>query len=80
VRLAYSPNPNRATNVPVTVEDADGTKRLTVNQKVAPPVEKYFVSLGTYRFTVGKPGVVTVSNEETNGYVIIDAVQEVPAK
>jgi hypothetical protein len=80
VRLAYSPNPNRATNVPVTVEDADGTKRVTVNQKVAPPVEKYFVSLGTYRFTVGKAGVVTVSNEGTNGYVIIDAVQVIPVK
>jgi hypothetical protein len=80
VRLAYSPNPNRATNVPVTVEDADGSKTVTVNQKVAPPVEKYFVSLGTYRFEAGKAGAVTVSNEGTNGYVIIDAVQVIPAK
>jgi len=80
VRLAYSPNPNRATNVPVTVEDADGSKTVTVNQKVAPPVEKYFVSLGTYRFEAGKPAAVTVSNEGTNGYVIIDAVQVIPAK
>ncbi len=80
MRLAYTPNPNRATNVPVTVEGAEGRKTVTVNQKVAPPLDKAFVSLGTYRFTVDRPAVVTVSNEGTNGYVIIDAVQVLAVK
>jgi hypothetical protein len=80
VRLAYSPNPNRATNVPVTVESAEGSKTIKVNQKLAPPVEKVFVSLGAYRFTIDKPAVVIVSNEGTNGYVIIDAVQLLAVK
>jgi hypothetical protein len=80
VRLAYTPNPNRATNVPVTVESAEGTKTVRVNQKVAPPIEKFFVSLGTYAFTAEKPAVVTVSNAGTDGHVIIDAVQWVAAE
>jgi len=76
VRLAYTPNPNRATNVPVTVESADGSKRTTrVNQRLAPPAERHFISVGVYAFAAARPAVVTVSNEGTNGYVIIDAVQ-----
>jgi hypothetical protein len=43
-------------------------------------VEKVFVSLGAYRFTIDKPAVVIVSNEGTNGYVIIDAVQLLAVK
>jgi hypothetical protein len=80
VRLAYTPNPNRATNVPVTVESADGRKTVRVNQRTTPPIDKLFVSLGTYRFAAETPAMVTVSNEGTDGYVIIDAVQWVAAK
>jgi hypothetical protein len=79
VRLAYTPNPNRATNVPVTVESVDGKKVVHVNQRTAPPVDKYFVSLGKYVFASDRPSVVTVTTERTDGYVIIDAVQWVPA-
>jgi hypothetical protein len=80
VRLAYTPNPNRATNVPVTVESADGTKQVRVNQRATPPIDKFFVSLGTYAFTPDKPAAVTVSNAGTNGHVIVDAVQWVEVK
>ena len=77
VRLAYVANPNRATNVPVSVESAEGTKTVIVDQRKAPPIEKMFVSLGEYEFAAGRPGAVVVSNRGTNGYVIIDAVQVV---
>ena len=50
VRLAYSPNPNRASNVPVTIHHADGEKVVKVNQKQTPPLDKAFVSLGKFRF------------------------------
>ena len=72
---ARAPNPNRATNVPVTVESAEGVKTVRVNQKVTPPIEKFFVSLGTYAFAADKPAVVTISNTGTDGHVIVDAVQ-----
>ncbi|HEX7900083.1 MAG TPA: FAD-dependent oxidoreductase [Planctomycetota bacterium] len=69
VRLAYTPNPNRATNVPVTV----GTKVVHVNQRKAPDVEKVFASLGAHEF--GATAVVEISNAGTDGFVVVDAIQ-----
>ncbi|QIF03318.1 FAD-dependent oxidoreductase [Roseimicrobium sp. ORNL1] len=80
VRLAYSSAPNRANNVPVKVEHAKGSDTVEVNQQKAPPVEKYFASLGQFEFTKDKPAVVTVSNEGTKGFVTVDAVQWVRVK
>jgi hypothetical protein len=78
VRLSYTAATNRASNVPVTVESADGPKTVTVNQKLPPPIDKQFVSLGTFRFTPDKPAVVTISNADTDGYVAADVVQLLP--
>lgn len=75
VRLAYSAAPNRANNVPVTVEHAEGSDTVQVNQQKPPTVEKHFTSLGKFEFTKDKPAVVTVRNEGTKGFVAVDAVQ-----
>lgn len=75
VRLSYSPSGNRATNVPVTIQDATGQHTLTVNQRVAPPVAKAFVSLGVFTFQPDQPAVVTISNQGADGHVVVDAVQ-----
>lgn len=77
-RLAYSPHGNRATNVPVVVRTAEGEKRVGVNQRQEPKVAKAFVSLGTFRFD--GEAVVEVGTEDTDGYVIADAVQFVPVR
>ncbi|MEQ8791925.1 MAG: FAD-dependent oxidoreductase [Pirellulaceae bacterium] len=75
VRVSYSANSNRATNVPVTIEHAGGEKRVTVNQKQSPAVDDLFVSVGEFEFSAEKQAVVTISNEGANGHVIVDAVQ-----
>jgi hypothetical protein len=75
VRFAYVPSSNRATNVPVTVESAEGSKTVMVNEKVMPPIDGMFVSLGTFSFTAAKGAVIVVSNEKTDGFVVIDGVQ-----
>lgn len=80
VRLSYSPNPNRATNVPVTIVHMDGKTTIKVNQKKVPPLEGAFVSLGTFRFEKGNTGSVEISNRDVDGYVIIDAVQWIPVE
>jgi hypothetical protein len=80
VRLSYSPNPNRATNVPVTITHADGKAVVKVNQRKAPTLDGAFISLGTFRFAKGKSGAVEISNRGVDGYVIIDAVQWLPVK
>ncbi len=80
VRLAYTANPNRATNVPVTVTHAGGTTPVVVNQKKAPPIEKLWVSLGSFEFAKGKTAVVLVANDGVDGYVVVDAIQWLPIK
>ncbi len=80
VRLSYSANPNRATNVPVTIVHAAGKTIVKVNQKKPAPLDRAFVSLGTFRFEKGNAGYVEISNRDADGYVIIDAVQWLPVR
>ena len=75
VRLAYAPNPNRATNVQVRVEHAEGTTERMVDQRKAPEIDGHFVSLGVFRFDKDRPGRVRLSNAGADGFVIADAVQ-----
>ena len=78
VRLSYGPHENRATNAPVAIESADGTKTATVNQKAPPPLPKGFISLGTFRFAPGKPAAITIGPGAADGFIHADAVQLVP--
>ncbi len=75
LRLAYAAASNRATNALVSVEHAEGTTKMRINQRQSPPIDKTFISLG--KFLIGpEPGVtVTISNDAANGYVIADALQ-----
>lgn len=78
VRMTYTPNPNRATNVPVEVHHASGVARVTVNQREKPEIEGVAVSLGSYTFD--NQGKVSIGNGGTDGYVILDAVQWIRQK
>jgi hypothetical protein len=80
VRLAYVAHSNRASNTPVTINFAGGSKTVSVDQKATPAIEGLFVSLGKYRFTAGDGAVVTVSNKGTEGHVIVDSVQLLPSR
>jgi hypothetical protein len=80
VRVSYTSNPNRATNVPVTIRHADGTTSRTVNQKSKPDAADGFMRVGTYRFTADAESYVEISNAETDGHVIVDAVQLLPVQ
>ena len=78
VRLGYTPNPNRASNVPVTIQYSGGTKTVMVNQTKVPPVEDLFLPLGEFQFD--ETGSLTISNKDTDGHVIIDGVQLIERK
>jgi len=73
IRLAYVPHTNRASNTPVTIRFAGGEKTLRIDQRSKPPIGGLFVSLGTYK--LDRQSTVTVVNDDTNGYVIVDALQ-----
>lgn len=78
VRLAYTPRSNRATNVPITLLTLDGDAAVEVNMQKRPPVAGHFVSLGTYAFDRSGQWFVMVSNEGTDGYVVVDGLQFLP--
>ena len=76
VRVAWTAHPNRATNVPIKVEHSGGSSTVLVNQRTKPKYGAFGV-VGTYTFDAGKT-IVEISNESTDGYVLIDAVQMIP--
>jgi len=80
VRVSYTPNANRATNVPVTIVHGPAVTTVKVNQRKPPTLDKAFISLGTFCFQKGKAGYVEIGNKDADGYVVIDAVQWLPAK
>ncbi len=74
VRLSYTPNPNRATNVKVVVRHAGGETARMLNQRAKLPAGEMFASLGVFAFG-SEPAEIIVSNKGADGYVVIDAVQ-----
>ena len=78
VRIGYSANPNRASNVPVTVHHADGKTNVLLNQKKPATIDNLFQPLGQFQFTTSVKYSVEISNAGTDGYVIVDSVQLVP--
>ena len=80
VSFSWRGGGGRAANVPLTVQHALGETRLFVNQSVPPEGPHDFFPIGEYLFQPDKPGNVVISNEGTEGYVIIDAIRLVPVK
>lgn len=77
VRFGYTPGPTRATNVPLTVKHAKGESVVKVDERIEPPIDRVFVSLG--RFTFEMTATVSLTNAGTEGVVTADAVQFLPA-
>jgi hypothetical protein len=75
VRIGYSTNPNRATNVPVTIRHADGEATLKLNQRQAAAIDGLFQPVGRFRFEADVKHAVEIANTETDGHVMADAVQ-----
>lgn len=75
VRFAYTPNNNRDSAVPVTVQHAAGETTVLVDERKPGPINDISISLGVFDFDAAKPAIVIVSNKGTSGYVVVDAVQ-----
>jgi hypothetical protein len=79
VRLAYAHlDGGRAKNVRVNVFHADGEDNIFVDQTQVPPIDGRFVSLGKFRFEKDGAGYVLITNDDTIGYVTVDALQFLP--
>jgi hypothetical protein len=74
--LFSTPNANRASNVSVTVAVKSGeTKTVKVDQRKGTEH-----SLGKFNFPAGKFTSITISNKDTDGFVVADGVQLLPVK
>lgn len=78
VRVSWPANANRAERVAVRIEHADGTATAVVDQKAKPKLDGVFETLGVYAFDGAAS--VEISNADTAGFVIADAVQFVPVE
>jgi len=74
VRMSYLPNADRASNVALSVEHANGVAEAKVDQRQTPAIDGMFVSLGKFRFDTAKPAKVVISTEGTDGQVCADVV------
>jgi len=75
VRIAYSAHANRATNVPVMIHHADGETMAKVNQRQLATIDRLFQPVGRFRFEADQPYWVEISNRDTDGFVLADAIQ-----
>ena len=79
VRLAYSALNNRASNTPVTIRTSRGPVTVRVDQRRPPEIDGLFHALGTFPLEAGDAATIVVANAETDGYVIVDALQIIPS-
>jgi lysophospholipase L1-like esterase len=73
ISLLYKPGTNRASNVPIAIQHADGITNLTWNMKQGSSFG-FAVPIGTCRFVASQTNTVTLSTTNTNGKVIADSV------
>jgi hypothetical protein len=78
VRLSYTHGTSRSKATAVRVSSADGDEVIHIDQSIEPPEEGLWISLGTFRFEANGQAFVIISNEDTRGHVVADAVQFIP--
>jgi hypothetical protein len=79
VRVGYSAYANRATNVPVKVRHGDGETMIKLNQRKPASIDRLLEPIGDFRFNADEAYSVEISNEGTDGHVLVDVVQLVPS-
>jgi hypothetical protein len=60
----------------VTVAHAEGKTTIPVNQRLQPPIDGRFLSLGV--FPLDERSTIRIANTDTDGYVVIDGLQLLP--
>lgn len=78
VRLAFQAGNNRASRVIAIVASADGETEVVIDQRKPAPDAGIWYSLGNFRFEANGQAYVLISNGQTDGHVVLDAVQFLP--
>ena len=75
VKVSFVPSGNRAGKVMYVVSDENGLNKLEVDQRKGGKKDTIWYSLGSFVYKEGKEYKVSVYNKDTEGYVIVDAMQ-----
>ena len=75
LRIAYPGSNGRANNVPIKIKHAEGEEVIQLDQTKVALIDRLLEPIGRFQFSKDQPAEVTISNDDTNGYVIVDAVQ-----
>jgi hypothetical protein len=78
LRIAYSAHETRTTRLPITIIGGGSENRFTVDQTQPLPAGEAFRPIGSLRLRQGVEYTLTVTNQDTKGFVIIDAFQLLP--
>jgi hypothetical protein len=76
--MAYSAHETRTTRLPVTFVGGGSEHRFTVDQTQPLPAGQAFRPIGSLRLRQGVEYTLTVTNQDTRGFVILDAFQLLP--
>ena len=78
LRMAYSAHETRTTRLPITIAGDGAEQSYTVDQTQPLPAGEAFREVGRIRLRQGMDYTLTVANENTKGFVILDAFQLLP--
>ena len=78
LRMAYSAHETRTTRLPITIVGGGTEHRFSVDQTQPLPAGEAFREVGRIRLRQGMDYTLTVANEGTKGFVILDAFQLLP--
>ena len=73
VCLAYFPDEKSASNAKITIQHASGVENLEWNFRKGDRLG-FALRVGVYYFEKGKPATLTISNENSDGYIIADGI------
>ncbi len=78
VLMAYSAHETRARQVPVIISNGSNEVKLTVDQTKPLPAGEHFQPIGTAELSANAEAIIRISNTDTTGFVIVDALRLVP--
>ncbi|EGF29379.1 FAD-dependent oxidoreductase [Rhodopirellula baltica] len=78
--MAYSAHETRAKNIPLAITSGTNRKTILVDQTLPLPDGQYFRPIGTVDLSADVETEIQITNADTTGFVIIDALQLLPAE
>lgn len=78
VRVSFLPHGNRAGQVRYEIETAEGKQLVSLDQRKKGDGDNLWHSLGSFPFEADQEYSITVSNQDTEGFVIVDSARIIP--